>query len=260
MIDTHCHLSMVVDKDKQIDYNKLENILNQMKGNGVDNAITIGSNMKDSQFNIDIANKYDNIYCAVGVHPEDVESFDLKILEDMIKNNKDKKLVAIGEIGLDYYWRKDNKLKQIEIFKKQIELAKKYNLPIIVHCREAFGDCLDILKQYAPYPSGGVVHCYSGSIEWAREIIALGLIISFTGVVTYSNAKNVQEVAKWIDNDMFMVETDSPYLTPVPYRGQENNPALVIYVAKYIAELKNISYEEIDKITTKNAKKLFKIK
>ena len=260
MIDTHCHLNMVLNENKQVDYNKLENILNQMKENGVENAITVGSNIEDSKFNIDIANKYSNIYCAVGVHPEDYESFDLEVLEDMVKNNIGKKLVAIGEIGLDYYWRKDNKLEQIEIFKKQIELAKKYNLPIIIHCREAYGDCLEILKEYAPYNAGGVVHCYSGSIEWAREIIALGLIISFTGVVTYSNAKNVQEVAKWIDNDLFMVETDSPYLTPVPYRGQENNPALVKYVAKYIAELKNITYEEIDKITTKNAKKLFKMK
>lgn len=260
MIDTHCHLNMVLDKDNNIDYDKLNNILNQMKENGVENAITIGSNIEDSKFNVELANKYDNIYCAVGVHPEDVESFDLNLLEELVKDNVNNKLVAIGEIGLDYYWRKDNKEEQIKVFEAQIELAKKYGLPIVVHCREAYGDCLDILQKHAPYNSGGVIHCYSGSIEWAREIVALGLIISFTGVVTYNNAKNVQEVAKWIDNDLFMVETDSPYLTPVPYRGQENNPSLVKYVAKYIAELKNINYEEIDKITTKNAKKLFKIK
>ena len=194
------------------------------------------------------------------MHPEGVDEFNLDKLESLVKQNINSgKLVAIGEIGLDYYWRKDNKLEQIKIFKQQIELAKKYNLPIIVHCREAFGDCLEILRQYSPFLNGGVIHCYSGSIEWAKDVINLGFLISFTGVVTYSNAKNVQEVAKWVDNDKFMVETDSPFLSPVPFRGKENCPSNVVYVAKFIAELKNISYNNIDKITTKNAKNLFKI-
>lgn len=260
MIDTHCHLNMITDKNGEIDFTKIEQILKNMYDNGVEIAITIGSNLDDSKIGIEIANKYDNIYCAVGVHPEGVDEFNLDKLESLVKQNINSgKLVAIGEIGLDYYWRKDNKLEQIKIFKQQIELAKKYNLPIIVHCREAFGDCLEILRQYSPFLNGGVIHCYSGSIEWAKEVINLGFLISFTGVVTYSNAKNVQEVAKWVDNDKFMVETDSPFLSPVPFRGKENCPSNVVYVAKFIAELKNISYNNIDKITTKNAKNLFKI-
>lgn len=260
MIDTHCHLNMITDKNGEIDFTKIEQILKNMYDNGVEIAITIGSNLDDSKIGVQIANKYDNIYCAVGVHPEGVDEFNLDKLESLVKQNINSgKLVAIGEIGLDYYWRKDNKLEQIKIFKQQIELAKKYNLPIIVHCREAFGDCLEILRQYSPFLNGGVIHCYSGSIEWAKEVINLGFLISFTGVVTYSNAKNVQEVAKWVDNDKFMVETDSPFLSPVPFRGKENCPSNVVYVAKFIAELKNISYNNIDKITTKNAKNLFKI-
>ncbi len=260
MIDTHCHLNMITDKNGKIDFIKIEQILKNMYDNRVEIAITIGSNLDDSKIGIQIASKYKNIYCAVGVHPEGVDEFNLDKLESLVKQNINSgKLVAIGEIGLDYYWRKDNKLEQIKIFKQQIELAKKYNLPIIVHCREAFGDCLEILKQYSPFLNGGVIHCYSGSIEWAKEVINLGFLISFTGVVTYSNAKNVQEVAKWVDNDKFMVETDSPFLSPAPFRGKENCPSNVVYVAKFIAELKNISYNNIDKITTKNAKKLFKI-
>lgn len=261
MIDTHCHLSMVLDENKKIDYKQIDEILNQMRNNGVTNAITIGSNIEDSKLSVEIANRYDNIYCAIGVHPEEVDYFDIEQLESMIKENVDRgKLVAIGEIGLDYYWRKDNKIEQIKIFKKQIELSKKYNLPIIVHCRDAYGDVLDILKEYAPFDYGGVVHCYSGSIEWAKEVIKLGFLISFTGVVTYNNASNVKDVARWVDMDKFMVETDSPFLTPVPFRGNKNNPSYTKYTLEFIAKLKDEEAEEIDKITTSNAIKLFNLK
>lgn len=260
MIDTHCHLSMVLDEDGKIDYNQIDEILKQMEINGVTHAITIGSNMEDSKLSVEIANKYENIYCAVGVHPEEVESFDIVELEDLVRENLNSgKLVAIGEIGLDYYWRKDNKEAQIEIFKKQIELAKKYNLSIVVHCRDAYGDVLEILKEYAPFNNGGVIHCYSGSIEWAKEVIKLGFLISFTGVVTYPNASNIQEVAKWVGLDKFMVETDSPFLTPVPFRGKKNNPSYVKYTLEYIAKLKNKEMKEIDKNTTNNAIKLFNL-
>lgn len=261
MIDIHCHLSMVVDEDGKIDYNAIDDILKQMKENGVTHAITIGSNMEDSRLSVEIANRYDNIYCAVGVHPEEIDGFDIVELENLVKNNLDGgKLVAIGEIGLDYYWRKDNKEAQIEMFKKQIELAKKYALPIVVHCRDAYGDVLDILKDYAPFDKGGVIHCYSGSIEWAKDVIRLGFLISFTGVVTYSNAVNIQEVAKWVDDEKFMVETDSPFLTPVPFRGKKNNPSYVKCTLEYIAKLKNKEIQEIDKNTTNNAIKLFNLK
>jgi TatD DNase family protein len=251
---------MVLDDNKNVNYEQLDDILNQMKNNGVSDAITIGSNIEDSKVGVEIAKKYNNIYCAVGVHPEEVETFNADELEDIVKMNlNDGKLVAIGEIGLDYYWRNDNKEAQIQIFKHQIELAKKFNLPIVVHCRDAYGDTLNILKQYAPFESGGVIHCYSGSIEWAREVIKLGFLISFTGVVTYSNARNIQEVVKWVEDDKFMVETDSPFLTPVPFRGKKNNPAYTKYTLEYIAELKNKDIKMMDKNTTNNAIKLFKL-
>jgi len=251
---------MTLDENKNVDYKQIDDILKQMEFNGVTHAITIGSNMKDSKLSVEIANKYDNIYCSVGVHPEELETFNELELEDLIKANlSGGKLVAIGEIGLDYYWRKDNKEEQIEIFKKQLELAKKYNLPIIVHCRDAYGDTLDILKQYAPFERGGVIHCYSGSIEWAKEVIRLGFLISFTGVVTYPNANNIQEVAKWVELDKFMVETDSPFLTPVPFRGKKNNPSYTKYTLEYISQLKNKNIEDLDKITTNNAIKLFNL-
>lgn len=261
MIDTHCHLSMVLDENKNIDYNQIDDILNQMKNNGVTHAITVSSNMEDCKLSAEIASRYENIYCAVGMHPEEVDCFDIVQLEDLVKQNiTTGKLVAIGEIGLDYYWRKDNKEAQIKIFKAQIELAKKYNLPIIIHCRDAYGDVLEILKEYAPFDKGGVIHCYSGSIEWAREVVKLGFLISFTGVVTYPNAVNIQEVAKWVDDDKFMVETDSPFLTPVPFRGKKNNPSYTKYTLEFIAKLKNKNIENLDKITTNNAIKLFNLK
>lgn len=324
MIDTHCHLNSLVKENGELDYEKIDNIMCQMEQNGVSKAITMGTTINDSVLALKLANKYANIYCAIGVHPEELECFDENELEKLIVDNlssskelnddknyllskqettnstktiskcyvdkltlsrqydfneerqignidekydnrkklqKKSKLLAIGEIGLDYYWRKDNKDAQIQIFKKQIELAIKYNLPIVVHCRDAYGDCLEILKRYYSDTSklNGVIHCYTGSIEWAREIIKLGFIISFTGVVTYNNAKSVQEVAKWIDLDKLMVETDSPFLTPVPNRGKENNPSYVVYVAQKIAELKQVSYEIINNFTDSNAKALFKI-
>ncbi len=264
MIDTHCHLTMVLDENKNIDYDKIDDIVSRMEQNGVTQAITMGVNLRDSINALEIANRYNNIYCAIGVHPEDADSVDENTfakLEDLIRDNLDSgKVVAVGEIGLDYYWRKDNKDKQIEIFKKQIELAKKYNLPIVVHCREAYGDTLDILKQYAPYNRAGVIHCYSGSVEWAEQVIKLGFLISFTGVVTYSNAVNVQAVAKWVDEDKFMLETDSPYLTPVPFRGKVNDPSYTKYVLECIAKIKNENTEKLNKITTNNAIKLFNLK
>ncbi len=264
MIDTHCHLTMVLDENKNIDYNQIDDIIKRMKDNGVTDAITMGVNLQDSVNALEMAYRYDNIYCAIGIHPEDVDGVDeetFKKLEELIKDNLDsKKLVAVGEIGLDYHWRKDNKDKQVEAFEKQIELAKKYNLPIVVHCREAYGDVLEILKKYVPYDNAGVIHCYSGSVEWAKEVIKLGFLISFTGVVTYSNAVNVQEVVKWVDMDKFMVETDSPYLTPVPFRGKVNDPSYTKYTLEYIAKLKNENIEKLDKITTNNAIKLFNLK
>ena len=253
LTDTHAHVYSEY-------YDDIDFVLNESLLNGINRVICSGVDLRTNQELLKLINEYDNMFATLGIHPESADTYteeDLKYVEEHIN---DPKVVAIGEIGLDYYWRKDNKEEQIKVFEAQIELAKKYNLPIVVHCRDAYGDVLDILKQYAPYDNGGVIHCYSGSIEWARQIIQLGFLISFTGVVTYSNAVNVQEVAKWVDDDKFMVETDSPFLTPVPFRGKKNNPSYTKYTLEYIAKLKNKNIKELDKITTKNAIKLFNLK
>lgn len=168
------------------------------------------------------------------------------------------KLLAIGEIGLDYHYGKDDRYEQMCIFESQIKLAKKYNLPIIIHNRDASGDILEILKRNTPFNRGGIIHCFSASLEWAREVIKLGFYISFSGSVTFKNAVNIQEVAKNIPEDKILVETDSPYLAPVPYRGQRNEPKNVVEVANFIANLRGVSYEHINKCTTNNFNRLFR--
>jgi len=167
------------------------------------------------------------------------------------------KLLAIGEIGLDYHYGKDDRYEQMCMFESQIRLAKKYNLPIIIHNRDASGDILEILKRNAPFNCGGIIHCFSASLEWAREVIKLGFYVSFSGSVTFKNAVNIQEVAKSIPEDRILVETDSPYLAPVPYRGQRNEPKNVVEVANFIANLRGVSYEHINKCTTNNFNRLF---
>lgn len=252
MLDTHCHIN-----DPMFD-GEVGQIVNNFLAAGLECAITIGCCPESNKDVIALSNKYEKVYCAVGVHPDDCEKYNEKELEEHLIN-RNNKLVALGEIGLDYYHTKENKEEQIRVFESQIQLAIKHKLPIIIHCREAFGDMLNILKKYAPFEYGAVMHCYSGSLEFAREIIKLGLKISFTGTVTYKNAKKVQEVALNLPIDSFFFETDSPYLTPTPYRGQRNEPKHVIEVAKFVAVLRNIPYEELEKITDKTAKTFFKI-
>lgn len=252
MIDTHCHLT-----DNQFE-GEVDHIVSNFLQAGVEKVITIGCCPQSNLHVIELANKYESVYCAVGVHPDDCEKYNEQELESLLIN-RNKKLVAVGEIGLDYYHSKENKDEQIRIFESQIELAKKYHLPIVIHCRDAYGDMLTILKKHAPFEFGAVMHCYSGSLEFAREIIKLGLKISFTGTVTYKNARNVQEVAKNLPIDSFFFETDSPYLTPTPFRGQRNEPKHVIEVAKFVAELRGLSYNELEELTNINVKNFFKI-
>jgi len=198
------------------------------------------------------------MYCAVGVHPDDADKYNEQELEKLLIN-RNNKLVAVGEIGLDYYHTKENKELQKQVFESQINLANKYKLPIVIHCRNAFGDMLEILKKYAPFEYGAVMHCYSGSLEFVREILKLGLKISFTGTVTYKNAVNLKEVVKNIPLDSFFFETDSPYLAPQSVRGTINEPKNVLEVAHHVAELRGMNAEELIKITDKSAKEFFKL-
>ena len=223
-----------LEKDNQDVYNSNNKILNY--------SLDITSGIKDSE----------------SVNPLNLTKSQYQNEAVYDKNNRNK-LLAIGEIGLDYHRGKENKDKQIEMFESQIKLAKKYNLPIIIHNRDASGDILEVLKRNAPFEKGGIIHCFSASLEWAREVIKLGFYISFSGTVTFKNAVNIQEVAKLIPEDKLLVETDSPYLAPVPHRGEVNQPMYVVDVAKFIASLRNCTYEHIDKCTTVNFSRLFDV-
>lgn len=243
LIDTHCHL-------EEKEYEDLDGIINNMDGY----MIASGYNDETNLEVIDLVNKYDNVYGVIGIHPEEVNNItdnSFKIIEDNINNPK---IVGIGEIGLDYYYVKDNKDKQIELFKKQIKLAEKYNKPIVVHSRDAALDTYNILKDIKVKCD---IHCFSYSYEMACEFVKLGFRLGIGGVLTFKNSKNLKEVVENLELDNFLLETDSPYLTPEPYRGHKNNPSNVLLVAKKIAEIKNLDFNEvIDKLNI-NAKNQF---
>ncbi|MEE0946719.1 MAG: TatD family hydrolase [Acutalibacteraceae bacterium] len=246
IFDTHAHYT-----DEQFsDIDELLKILNTQKS--VSEIITCGTDISSSLECIKLSQKYPFVYAAIGYHPEELTRTDVDIsaLESLVND----RVVAIGEIGLDYYWNKDNKEKQQKGFIAQIELAKKLSLPVIVHDREAHGDTLSILKEYKPK---GVVHCFSGSTEMASEIIKLGMYIGVGGVVTFKNAKNLPEVVENMPLDRLLLETDAPYLAPVPFRSKRNDSSLIPYVAERIGDIKGISATQVLRVTRENAYNLF---
>ena len=246
LIDTHCHLS-------NEDYENLGQVINNMDGI----MIASGCDDKTNKEVLELINKYPNVYGTLGIHPSEIESItadSFKLIEDNINNPK---IVAIGEIGLDYYWVKDNKEKQKEVFIKQLDLAQKYSKPIVVHSRESIQDVYDILKNYK---LKGSIHCFSSSLEMAKEFIKLGYKIGIGGVVTFKNSKKLQEIVKEVDIKNILLETDSPYLSPEPLRGKQNKPSNVSLVATKISELKDISKEEVINITMANSCQLFDFK
>ena len=245
-IDSHCH----VIKEE---YEDVELILSKIKDNIIINA---GTNSKTNKEVLETL-KYKNVYGVIGIHPEEVNNVKDIDYDLIIENISNPKIVGIGEIGLDYYWVKDNKDKQKEYFIKQLDLAKKYNLPVIVHARESIQDVYDILKEKKI--NKGTMHCYSGSYEMAKEFIKLGFKIGIDGPITYKNNKKQVEVVKNIDINDILLETDSPYLSPEPNRGKQNSPLNLIYIAKKVAEIKGISVEEVIEKTTNNAKELYNI-
>lgn len=237
MIDTHCHITSEY-------YDNIDEVINKMKDNII---IVSGTNKDDIKEVINLCN-YKNVYGTIGIYP--TEELDLKIIEDNINN---KKIVGIGEIGLDYHLD-HNKNEQINKFIKQLDLARKYNKTVVIHTRDAIQDTYDILKNYKDLKK--VIHCYSGSLEMAKEFIKINCRLGIGGVLTFKNSK-LKDVIKEIDLKYLLLETDSPFLTPEPYRGTKNEPYNIIYVAKKIAEIKDISLEEVLDITTKNAKEQF---
>ena len=208
---------------------------------------------------IKLCEEYPDVYGAVGVHPEELNSYNEEAENKIKELLKHKKIIAVGEIGLDYYWDKSQIEKQKEIFERQILIAKQAQKPILVHDREAHLDSFEILKKSNAAETGVVMHCFSGSPEFAQQCINEGFYIALGGVVTFKNAKKVKEVAKTVPLDKLLLETDAPYMTPVPFRGKENQPAYVKFVAEEIAQLRGVSFEEIAEATTANAKKLLKI-
>lgn len=250
IFDTHSHYD-----DEKFNPDR-EAILNNLQSQGVSLVVSCGCDIDSTQFNFDLAQKYDYIYFAAGFHPENLQGAtldDLKIIEKFAQN---KKCVAIGEIGLDYHWMDSPKEVQREFFEAQIELAKKLDIPVIVHDRDAHGDTLDILKSTKPK---GVVHCFSGSREMAREIIRLGMYIGLNGVVTFPNARKSLEVVKEIPIERLVLETDCPYLAPTPVRGKRNDSSNIPYIAEKISEVLGMDAQEILDITNKNAKKLYNL-
>ena len=248
MIDTHCHV-LKEEMDNYID------IINECNSKDISMIINGYANKTNEEI-IELSNKYSNVYSAIGLNYDEVDNFTDKDLEDIEELIKSSKVNAIGEIGLDYYWTKDNKEKQIHFFEKQLELAEKYDLPVIVHARESIQDTFDILKKYKVK---GTMHCYSGSLEMAKEFIKIGFLIGIDGPITYKNNKKGIEVVKELPIESILLETDSPYLSPEPNRGKQNSPLNLIYIADKIAEIKGISTDEVIDKTTKNAKELFNI-
>lgn len=249
--NTHTHLN----SDEL--YNKRDVFIQHALNNNVMNLVVAGYDIESSYKAVQIANEYPFIYATVGVSPNDcldTTDEDLKVIEELLQNPR---VVALGEIGLDYYWEDVPHDKQKDVFIKQIEIAKRYNKPIVIHARDAYEDTYQILKQAQHY---GIMHCYSGSVEMAKRYIEIGFKISLAGPVTFKNAKVPKAVATEIGIDHLMIETDCPYLTPHPFRGKLNEPANVVYIAQEVAKLKNMEIEDVARITTFNAKKVFGIK
>lgn len=253
LFDTHVHLNAEQYEDD------LHEVINRALEKGVQNMVVVGFDEPTINKAIQIAETYDFIYASVGWHPVDaIDMTDehLAWIEELAQHPK---VVALGEMGLDYHWDKSPKEVQKDVFRRQIRLARKVNLPIIIHNRDATEDVVTILKEEHVEEVGGIMHCFTGSIEVAKQCMDMNMYISFGGPVTFKNAKKPKEVATELPLDKLLIETDCPYLTPHPFRGKRNEPGYVSYVAEQIAELKGITYEELADITTANAKKLFGI-
>mgnify|MGYP000105810996 FL=1 len=249
-VDVHAHLDdKAFDDDRQ---QVLENI--REAGMIVVNA---GSDIDTSRFSVELAQNYDFIYACVGVHPHEAAKVSKDYLSELKELAKSPKVVAIGEIGLDYYYEFSDRKLQQKVFLEQLELAKSLNLPVVIHSRDAHQDTLNILKKSAPIK--GLMHCYSGSFEMARELLKLDFYFSFGGVITFKNAKKPKEVVEKLPLDKILLETDCPYLTPEPYRGKRNDPTRIPVIAEKLAELRQTTLQEIKHITYANFTKLFSL-
>ena len=254
IVDTHCHLN-----DEAL-YKDIDNVISRARQAGVEKMVVIGWDKASSELAIKIAEQYENIYAVIGFHPENIFDINDDVLYKTLELYKNPKVVGIGEIGLDYHWTKDPEKRELQkqYFIKQIEFANKIGLPISIHSREAFNDTLEILKEHRPL-HGGVMHCYSGSVENINDIINLGLYIGLDGPVTFTNAKTPKEVAAEVPLEKLVVETDCPYLSPHPLRGTVNEPANISLIVDAIAESRGMSKKHLLDVLYQNSCKLFNL-
>ena len=256
--DSHSHYN-----DEKFDEDR-EEIIKDTYESGITKFVCAGYNIDSSLFSLELSKKYDFIYSICGISPNDIPQSEEELWKDIakiteiVKENKSKKLVAIGEIGLDYYWNKENKELQKEAFEKQIDLANELELPIVIHSRDASVDTIEMIRNHK-VNKAGIFHCCQPNQEMVRQALELGYYISFAGPITFKNSRNAPDVIKMVPIDRILIETDSPYLTPEPNRGKRNDCRNVKDVAQKIAELKNVPIEEIAKITYDNAKRIFEI-
>lgn len=251
LFDSHSHYN-----DEKFDIDR-EQIIKEVYEAGITRTVCVGYNVEKSKFALEIANSHDSIFATCGISPNDIEDFSLENLREIEKIGKNKKIVAIGEIGLDYYWNKENKEKQKELFIKQIEIANRLNKPIVIHTRDAYIDTIEILKKHQVNKKG-IFHCCPLNQELIKEGLKLGFYISFSGNITFKNAKS-EAILELVPMDKMLIETDSPYLTPEPFRGKRNNPSMVKLVAQRVSEVKKVPIETVTEITYKNANEIFNI-
>ena len=245
-IDTHCHLS-------REDYDDIDKVIEENKEAGVDKIVVSGCSKESIEEVISLKDKYDMVYVTIGYHPDNADTATKEDLDYLKSLLSEKKIIGIGEIGLDYYYTKENRDKQIWLFESQLKIAESFNLPVVIHSRDATMDTINILKKYKVK---GIIHCFSGSLETANIYIKMGFLLGIGGVVTFKNSK-LKDVVKEVPLSSIVLETDSPYLTPVPYRGKVNSSKYLEYTAKFISMIKNISVLELAEITSKNASSLF---
>lgn len=246
-IDTHCHVLSEY-------YNNIEVIVKKCIENNVTKIIVSGCDMKSNKEVLELVNKYDIIYGTLGFHPTELEDFKEEYFDFLIENINNKKIVGIGEIGIDYHYENTDKEKQRRIFNKQLEIAEKFNRPVVIHSRDAIQETYDMLSKYN---LKGSIHCFSGSLEMAKLFIKLGYKIGVGGIITFKNAKNIIKVIENIDLSYILLETDSPYLSPEPYRGSKNDPSNIPIIAEKLASLKNVSIAEVARVTTSSAEEEF---
>jgi TatD DNase family protein len=248
LIDTHAHLEMLEG---------IPDVIQRARDSGIGRILTVSSDVASSRRSVQISVNFPGVYAAVGIHPHEAASLNDEVFPEIENLAAAQKVLAIGETGLDYHYMHSAREAQINSFRRHIELAKRVRLPLVVHVRDAHEDVLDVLREENSRGVSAVIHCFTGDYQTAKRYIDEGFYISFSGILTFKQAEDVREAARKIPSEMMLVETDSPYLAPIPFRGKRNEPAYIKYVAQKIAELRGVSFEEIEEQTTANARNLF---